>query len=56
LKLLHTKHSSESLRAGLDPFVGQTLGTAALDHNFWTWNLSRSSNVSKDSDYSLVSI
>jgi len=26
-----------------------------LDHNFWTWNLSRSSKVSKDSDCSLVS-
>jgi len=26
-----------------------------LDHNFWTWNPSRSSKVSKDSDCSLVS-
>jgi len=31
------------------------LGTTALDHNFWTWNPSRSSKVSKDSDCSLVS-
>jgi len=27
----------------------------SLDHNFWTWNLSRSSKVSKDLDCSLVS-
>jgi len=27
----------------------------SLDHNFWTWNPSRSSKVSKDSDWSLVS-
>jgi len=26
-----------------------------LDHNFWTWNPSRSSNVSKESDCSLIS-
>jgi len=26
-----------------------------LDHNFWTWNPSKSSKVSKDSDCSLVS-
>jgi len=27
----------------------------SLDHNFWTWNPSRSSKVSKDSDCSLAS-
>ena len=32
-----------------------SLGTSALDHIFWTLNLSRSSKVSKDSDCSLVS-
>jgi len=31
------------------------LKSTALDHNFWTWNLSRSSKVSKDSGCSLVS-
>ena len=33
----------------------KSLGTADLDHNFWTRNLSRSSKVSKDSDCSLES-
>jgi len=31
------------------------LKSTASDHNFWTWNLSRSSKISKDWDCSLVS-
>jgi len=31
-----------------------SLSTTALGHDFWTWNPSRSSKVSKDSDCSLL--
>ena len=50
-----------STRAGWNGFAdriwpaGRSLVTPALDHNFWTWNPSRSSKVSKDLDCSLVS-
>jgi len=33
--------------------AGHGLSITGLDHNFWTWNPSRSSKVSKDSDCSL---
>jgi len=33
--------------------AGHSLSITGLDHNFWTWNPSRSSKVSKDSDCSL---
>jgi len=34
--------------------VRERLGTPALDHNFWTWNPSKLSQVSKYSDFSKI--
>jgi len=50
-----------ALQAGWNGFAGRiwpagrSFETPALDHSFWTWNPSKSSKLSKDSDCSLVS-